>query len=164
MANDNKFQIELNPFASPPSPQNARCLSAWMNDFWIPTQTRRYPSLSDKFRNEGQTLETMFDGDCGVEEFWRKQVAQALKKIVVEDLGDMNALELWESIPENDSDGRGRLDLTFMQKELSVKVVFSDNRHVLLVGQKQKLAKKCFTLRNIISHYHWRLSGKETGR
>ena len=34
-------------------------------------------------------------------------------------------------------------------------------RHVLLVGAKHKLANKCFVLRNLLSHYHWRLSGRD---
>ena len=39
----------------------------------------------------------------------------------------------------------GRRDLAAMQKDLSVAVVFCEsNGHVLLVGAKAKLSKKCF--------------------
>ena len=50
-----------------------------------------------------------------------------------------------------------------IEKELSVKVVFcaAPDPHVLLVGAKAKLAKKCFVLRNLLSHYHGRLSGRD---
>ena len=37
----------------------------------------------------------------------------------------------------------------------------SDDGHVLLVGSKAKLQKKCVQLRNLLSHYHWRLTGTE---
>ena len=57
--------------------------------------------------------------------------------------------------------GRGRRDLAAIEKDLSVKVVFCENRHVLLVGAKAKLQKKCLSLRILLSHYHWRLSGRD---
>ena len=95
------------------------------------------------------------------EAHWSKQIAAAVKKVDVEDLGAMNASELWEAIPEDDSAGRGRQDLATMERELGVKVCFCDNGHVLLVGPKVKLQKKCFVLRNLLSHYHWRLSGRD---
>ena len=95
------------------------------------------------------------------EAHWSKQIAAAVKKVDVENLGPMNAAELWEAIPEDDSAGRGRQDLAAMEKELGVKVCFCDNGNVLLVGAKAKLQKKCFVLRNLLSHYHWRLSGRD---
>ena len=95
------------------------------------------------------------------EAHWSKQIAAAVKKVDVENLGPMNAAELWEAIPEEDSAGRGRRDLAAMEKELAVKVCFCDNGNVLLVGAKAKLQKKCFMLRNLLSHYHWRLSGRD---
>ncbi len=101
-----------------------------------------------------------FDGTS-----WEKSVHAALKKITVEDLGYMNAAELKASIPENDSEGRGKTDLYHLEKKLSVKVVFDDvesgSGHVLLVGDAKKLEKKVFVLRNMLSHYHWRLSGSD---
>lgn len=54
------------------------------------------------------------------------------------------------------------VDLRSMEKKLSVKVVFDDvTGHVYLVGDTKKIDKKCFALRNMFSHYHWRLSGKD---
>ena len=108
---------------------------------------------------------------------WEKAVHSALKKITVEDLGYMNAAELKASIPDNDSEGRGKTDLYQLEKKLSVKVVFDDggaesgesggsggsggSGHVLLVGDAKKLEKKVFVIRNMLSHYHWRLSGSD---
>lgn len=95
-------------------------------------------------------------------ESWEKGVWSALKKVVVADLGNMNASELKDSIPEEDSEGRGMNDLVKYEKKLAVKVVFDDSSgHVLLVGDQKKLDKKVFVLRNMISHYHWRLSGTD---
>ena len=48
-----------------------------------------------------------------------------------------------------------------MEKELGVKVAFCSNDHVALVGPKAKLSKKCVAMRNLLSHYHWRLSGRD---
>jgi hypothetical protein len=81
--------------------------------------------------------------------------------VEVEDLGPMHAQALLSSIPQVDASGRGMHDLRQVEKELSVKVVFCSDGHVLLVGAKQKLTKKCFVLRNLLSHYHWRLSGRD---
>lgn len=95
-------------------------------------------------------------------ESFEKGVWSALKKLIVEDLGNMNAAELQESIPDEDSEGRGMNDLFKFEKKLAVKVVFDEiSGHVLLVGDQKKLEKKVFVLRNMISHYHWRLSGRD---
>ncbi len=91
---------------------------------------------------------------------WERNALQALKKIKVEDLGHMNATELESSIPLNDPEGRGIEDLNALEKKFCVKVVFdSETDHVLLVGDEKKLEKKVFVIRNMLSHYHWRLSG-----
>lgn len=91
-----------------------------------------------------------------------KSIHTALKKISIEDLGNMNAIELQSSIPEKDSEGRGMNDLHDLEKKLSVKVIFDDvTNHVLLVGEKKKLEKKVIVIRNMLSHYHWRLSGSD---
>jgi len=100
---------------------------------------------------------------------WKKSITSALKKIQVDDLGDMDASALRDSIPLSDGEGRGMANLEALQKKLAVSVVFCDmnghddiiNGHVLLVGNKAKLEKKCFEMRNILSHYHWRLSGTD---
>ena len=55
----------------------------------------------------------------------------------------------------------GMVDLQRVEKELSVKVVFCEDGHVLLAGSKPKLAKKCVVLRTMLTHYHWRLSGRD---
>lgn len=166
--------IQNNKRASPSPSKVQRGLVAWMKAFWLPLQQRKHPLL--RFEFSAQTDELKIDslvvtsnGEhpvvVGLKDrpFWEKQVSQSLKKIDVEDLGDMNATELWNTIPDNDGHGRGKLDLERMQKELSVKVVFLES-HVLLVGPKQKLTKKCFILRNVLSHYHWRLSGKDSSQ
>ena len=104
---------------------------------------------------------TADDAGAEFEAYWWKQISSAVKKVEVEDLGDMDADALWSSIPVEDSSGRGRQDLATIERDLAVKVVFCENRHVLLVGTKAKLQKKCFVLRNLLSHYHWRLSGRD---
>jgi len=95
-------------------------------------------------------------------EMWEKGIRIALKKIQVEDLGNMNASELELSIPMEDSEGRGMVDLLSLEKKLAVKIVFDkESGHVLIVGDPKKLEKKVFVIRNMISHYHWRLSGTD---
>ena len=74
----------------------------------------------------------------------------------------MNASELQLAIPMEDSEGRGMTDLISLEKKLAVKVVFDqESGHVLIVGDEKKLEKKVFVIRNMISHYHWRLSGTD---
>ena len=136
----------------------------WMEAFWFSAQRRKHPSLTFWIKNDRCVCFQSKDNTKDQEEFekyWKKQIETALKKIHVEDLGAMNAMELKDSIPIEDLGGRGRKDLEVLEKQLSVKVVWCENKHVLLVGQKQKLQKKCFVMRNILSHYHWRLSGKD---
>ena len=54
-------------------------------------------------------------------------------------------------------------DLHTLEQQLRVKVVFNTtNGHVYLVGEAKKLAKKVYPIRNILRHYHWRLSGQES--
>lgn len=142
----------------------------WMQAFWFSSVRRKHPSLIISIKEEAcvciqscqDTLGLVQEQQEEFERYWNKQIETALKKIHVEDLGALNTTELKDSIPLEDSEGRGRKDLEALEKKLSVKVVFCDNnQHVLLVGQKQKLQKKCFVLRSILSHYHWRLSGKD---
>lgn len=91
-----------------------------------------------------------------------KGIHGIFKKVYIEDLGQMNACELESYIPKEDSEGRGLKDLHALEKKLSVKVVFDHvTNHILLVGDKKKLEKKVFVLRNMLSHYHWRLSGND---
>lgn len=104
---------------------------------------------------------------------WENAIQKLLKKITIDDLGYMNATELKYSIPTAGDTGtvkqqninsqkRSINDLYNLEKKLAVKVVFDDlTGHVLLVGDWKKLEKKAFEIRNILSHYHWRLSGKD---
>jgi hypothetical protein len=161
--------LEPQDATTPSSPAQEQAMAAaqgqtqWIEAFWFSSQRRKYPSLAFSIQKDHcvciQSKDTQEQEEF--ERFWKKQIETALKKIQVEDLGDMNAMELKDSIPIEDLEGRGRKDLEALEKQLSVKVVFCDNKHVLLVGQKQKLQKKCFVMRNILSHYHWRLSGKD---
>jgi hypothetical protein len=97
--------------------------------------------------------------DC---EMWKRGVRMALKKVVVEDLGNLKASELEATIPFEDPEGRGMKDLKSLEKKLAIKVTFDkDTGHVLLIGDKKKLEKKVFVIRNMISHYHWRLFGTD---
>ena len=90
-------------------------------------------------------------------ERWQKLVSAALRKVETDDLGDMDAAYLSEAIPEE-----GRAKLASLQRELSVKVVFcAASGHIVLAGGRAKLSKKCFELKNVLAHYHWRLSGHD---
>ena len=137
----------------------------WLVANWFGSQQRKHGVSFDlqgrsSVRVEG-TSTSPEQSAAQYEAHWSKQIAAAVKKVDVENLGPMNAAELWAAIPEDDSAGRGRRDLAAMEKELGVKVCFCDNGNVLLVGAKAKLQKKCFVLRNLLSHYHWRLSGRD---
>ena len=80
----------------------------------------------------------------------QKKMKSSLKKIQVQDLGNMRAQDLLASIPEEDPLGRGRKDLRDMEKKLSVKIVFGPGQgetHVYLVGDAKKLGKKVFCIR-----------------
>jgi hypothetical protein len=147
--------------------------AAWCNAFWRPVQQRKHPEF--KISIEGTNLLVQpislenVDKTTGTNTEapsvdWNKLLQMALKKIQVEDLGDLAAIELLASIPTEDSEGRGRKDLEAIEKQLSVKVVWllgQDDNHILLVGAKTKLEKKCLVLRNILAHYYWRLKGKQ---
>jgi hypothetical protein len=165
--------LEPQDVATPSLPAREQAMATaqgqaqWIEAFWFSTQGRKHPSLTFSVQKDRCAVCIQSKDDDTAQEqekferYWKKQIETALKKIHVEDLGAMNAMELKDSIPMEDSEGRGRKDLEALEKQLSVKVVFCDNNHVLLVGQKQKLQKKCFVMRNILSHYHWRLSGKD---
>jgi len=89
---------------------------------------------------------------------WQKQVEKDLKKIQIENLGDMGGRKrsLLASFTED-----GLEKLAEQENEHSVAVVFQENGIILLVGTKSKLAKKCVQLKTLLSHYHWRLSGRD---
>jgi hypothetical protein len=192
----------------------------------IEQQTSTCPVLTSTTLNNNSSSSSSASTSTIVlppQDYWIKSLASALKKVVVEDLGHMDAAELKAIIPtENDSEGRSLQDLHAMERQLQVKVVFGvhddenddDNgesnnisngdtihsnggddddgsnkkkgvtwsvsvtgagsgsgsgttgsqhysHHVLLVGPKAKLQKKCFAIRNLLAHYHWRLTGKQ---
>ena len=90
---------------------------------------------------------------------WTKRVEMALRKVDEEDLGAMDAAELKQAVCEG---GDGGADLAALETSLSVLVFFDTaTAHVWLVGARKKLDKKCAEIRNLLSHYHWRMSGKD---
>ena len=104
-------------------------------------------------------------GDAAATAAVEQKIRSSMKKIQVEDLGRLQASDLLASIPQEDPQGRGLQDLRDTEKKLSVKVVFDTiGEHVYLVGDAKKLEKKVFAIRNMISHYHWRLSGTEMSK
>eukprot|EP00966_Prymnesium_polylepis_P134429 3106743-Prymnesium_polylepis.1 len=136
--------------------------AVWLAAFWFATQQRKHgviiaregrsgvrvtgcvvasasdvPEVGVKL-TEDAAAQLQWDEDAAkFEEHWSKQINAALKKVEVEDLGAMDAARLWEAIPEEDGAGRGRNDLTAIERELSVKVCFCEaDAHVLLVGAK----------------------------
>ena len=163
-------------------------LASYLQTYSVPTLLRKNPTVTfsiaiaqtaerrdysiivrnrsvDDSDRDSEVIATIADERTTVDH-WNKTFATILKKIAVEDLGDMDAVELWNSIPEgggtDSGGGRGRHDLWSHEKKLQVRVVFdARSKHVLLVGTKPKLEKKCITIRNMLSHYHWRLSGKD---
>lgn len=157
----------------------------WLLMFWAPTLVKKHEGVAvsvsgrSTIRLTGElltfpprpdsTIEEAVDANHELElaaasafsEKWRRAIAHALKKADVDDLGHMDAPALLAAIPVADSNGRGLADMRAMERELGVMAAFCFNGHVLLVGPKAKLARKCFGLRNLLSHYHWRLSGRE---
>lgn len=137
----------------------AHGLALWLQTFYFPSQIRKAtgPVTVTCISRGCLQVKGTFDKQA-----WDKRIRSGMKKVVAEDLGRMDAVELLESIPETDSEGRGIDELRATEKKLSVKVVFDDiTGHVLLVGDAKKLEKKCFALRNMLSHFHWRLSGTD---
>ena len=138
----------------------ARALLAWLQAYHFPTLCRRTPQQQLPVV-QVTSLEAGWLRLVGAESLkWETSIHSIVKKVVVEDLGNWNASTLLASIPESDSEGRGLHDLQETSRKLSIKIVFDDDTgHIFLVGNVKKLEKKCFVIRNILSHYHWRLSG-----
>jgi hypothetical protein len=141
--------------------------ASWCKAFWLPVQQRKHLdfqlaidgtnlTISRTTHNTDETTTTSIID-------WNRLLQTALKKIHVQDLGDLAASELYATIPlQDDAEGRGRADLEAMEKQLAVKVVWLfDDGHILLVGIRAKLDKKCLVIRNMLSHYYWRLKGKQ---
>ena len=144
----------------------AQALVQWLKSFHLPLQIRKSKLEHVTIHNpERGILQIKWQEDKGainIQIDWEKIIESALKRVVAEDLGNLNAVELLSTIPEVDSERRGRSDLQSMRKKWSVEVVFdTETGHVFLVGDTKKLEKKCFPIRNLLRHYHWRLSGMD---
>jgi hypothetical protein len=161
------------PKGSKHVPAQAAALVVWWRTYQESNFLRKHPGCSCSVLdlpmgfsrvNNGVVL----DNNNGVggkddDDLLLNKIRSSMRKIKLEDLGKMNATELLASIPDEDPMGRGLRDLREMEKKLSIKIIFNDdkngNGHVYIVGDSKKLEKKVFALRNLISHYHWRLSG-----
>jgi hypothetical protein len=139
----------------------------WCEKHWFSTQRRRNPGAVLKVvAKEGDDpVEIVISDPNGHELKWNQLVHSQMKKIKLEDLGDMNSTMLESSIKSSKwgptmTVGEGWAQILALEKLLGVAVVFLNNRHVLLVGSPKKLEKKCIELRNILEHFSWRLSGK----
>jgi hypothetical protein len=143
--------------------RHVQALVIWVENFHLPSLRRKSSNHSNGMMvhvtnpEPGKLLLNGFDAPT-----WEKSIHSALKKVICEDLGNMDATALLSTIPETDPEGRGMQEIEAMENKFSVKVVFDDETgHVFLVGESKKLEKKCFVLRNLLSHYHWRLSGRD---
>jgi hypothetical protein len=173
----------------------------YMKKHWLASQRRK---------NEELNIEISIPMTCGSpasvvinsnEQLkWDRIVDKALKNIVEQDLGCMDATLLLPAIKESKN---GVHDLSTIALDLKVCVLFFTNKHVaeqfevgggvvgasttlvapeteskssavsdatktlyrpehvFLVGAAKKLDKKCGDLRNLLTHYHWRLSGRD---
>lgn len=137
----------------------AQGLIRWWKIYHQPGFLRKHPECTVvDLSPEILRVEGKIDDDANA----INKIRSSMRKIKIEDLGFMQATDLLASIPEDDPDGRGLKDLRSIEKKLSIKVVFDDSKgHVYLVGEIKKLEKKAFALRNLLSHYHWRLSGTD---
>lgn len=151
---------EFCPKGSKDVTAQAEALVEWWKTFQQSSFLRKNPNSAILESCNG-TLQ--IKGAAG--EMCEKKIRSSMKKIQAEDLGNMKAADLLASIPEEDPQGRGLRDLRDMEKKLSVKIVFDETRgHVYLVGDAKKLEKKVFSMRNLLGHYHWRLSGKDASQ
>ena len=166
-----------------------RGVALWLTRHWL-DKARRKLARAGKTGNEqggaAARLDIRDDGAvviCGGHvrqsiteeqlELARKQVAKAIRALVEEDLGDMDATQLRPAIRDSKT---GLKDLTELEDRLKVIVFYCEapgvegavrgsgmyrNNHVCLVGAKKTLEKKCSDVRSVLSHYHWRLSGRD---
>ena len=92
--------------------------------------------------------------------------SEATRVLVEEDLGDMDADLLRAAIRDSKN---GLKDLTALEDRLKVVVYYVEEQssglytrnHVRLIGAKKTIEKKCSDVRSVLSHYHWRLSGRD---
>ena len=167
---DHDFSMFV-PKGSKHVPAQAAALVLWWRTYQESSFLRKHPDCSCSVLglpmgflrvNNGVVPNNNGVGGKDDDNLLLNKIRSSMRKIKLEDLGKMNATELLASIPEEDPMGRGLRDLREMEKKLSVKIVFNHDKnggHVYIVGDSKKLEKKVFALRNLISHYHWRLSG-----
>jgi len=137
----------------------AGALILWWKTYQKPGFLRKYP---DCIVVDSPSEVLRIRGGKDTEGVVENKIRLSMKKINVEDLGKMQATDLLASIPNEDPQGRGLRDLRDMEKKLSVKIIFDGSGgYVYLVGDAKKLEKKVFAIRNLLSHYHWRLSGTD---
>ena len=151
------------PTGSKNIPRQAEALLVWWKTFQQSGFQRKNPDCSIIQSSDGILRITGLEDVANAE----NKIRSSMKKIKAEDLGNMQASDLLASIPEEDPQGRGLRDMKEMEKKLSVKVYFdttSGGGHVYLVGDAKKLEKKVFVMRNVLNHYHWRLSGLDPSR
>jgi len=142
--------------------KQAEALLVWWKTFQQAGFLKKNPAA--KILEDSRERGILRLGGIENEDDVQKKMKSSLKKIQVQDLGNMRAQDLLASIPEEDPQGRGRKDLRDMERKLSVKIVFGPGQgetHVYLVGDAKKLEKKVFCIRNLLSHYHWRLVGTD---
>lgn len=142
-------------------------IAAWLRSFWLVSTQKRNPSFDfsislSEVDEVGRVIVTPKVENIQVDwkHTWEKKIKSKIKKIEVEDLGKMDARDLYVSIKESKN---GLVDLEKLQKEVSVLVFFSTetDQHLRLVGAKNKLQRKCSDIRSLLSHFHWRLSGED---
>mgnify|MGYP001803678916 CR=1 FL=1 len=107
-------------------PENANdidieALSAWLECFALAKLKRKHASCELMIVDE----QLLVRNDTQGRDYWMKQVSTILKKVEVEHIRTISGEELWDNIPEQDADGRGRLQLTSLQKELMVLSFFA---------------------------------------
>eukprot|EP00536_Pseudo-nitzschia_multiseries_P008887 jgi/Psemu1/199328/e_gw1.235.55.1 len=156
------FEVDFAAFlpkGSKDVPTLTKALVLWWKTYQESGFLRKYPDCTVADSSAGFIRIERGKGAEGVVE---NKIRSTMRKIQVEDLGKMQATDLLASIPEEDPQGRGLRDLRDMENKLSVKIIFDDDGgHVYLVGDAKKLEKKTFAIRNLLSHYHWRLSGTD---
>jgi hypothetical protein len=135
-----------------PTPEHA----AWLVAHWLPAATRRPPAPCESVDVDAVAAVVRVRTDEAAAAAWTRAVAKALKGVESEDLGAMDAPRLQETFTAD-----GAAALARHEHALRVTVVFRDDGRVLLVGPKAKLAKKCSDVRSLLSHFHWRLSGRD---
>lgn len=133
--------------------------AGYLDAHWLESARRRPagPCESVVIDSEAGAVRVVTTRDG--EGVWRKAVEKELKNVRTEDVGKMsgrNGRSLRDAFNEE-----GLEKLSKLEKDLRIKVIFRCDGHVLLVGPKSKLQRKSSDVRNLLSHFHWRLSGQD---